>query len=309
MSLFVVVRIFTLTIFFNLFLPSGDVYSDVILMYQTWTFQNTESIEMSGCKACYGKDEPDLFPAQKTCTTCITKNLAILCGKYTSVLNKLFNMEHDKQCENKKWSIYKNGTLVEGDCYRHHYCCFETKNNSTKMKSKDENKLYSDSESNHAISYGDYYNDDKTGLGCGIDACNIHLDYVKHYKGVSRIHDFKSWKSKVGYSSNTGLRYGGKNCRLLRIYSWSMAIPISINLIFSSMIFYNDVKSKKSTKYETLFLILLMYPQWRTLKVLVRYFFHKDEEQLTNQLDANDKEVSFVEPFCESGLQVSKDIS
>ena len=90
-----------------------------------------------------------------------------------------------------------------------------------------------------------------------------------------------------------------------RIYSWTMAVPISINLIFSFMIFYHDLKSKVSTQYEALFLILLMYPQWRTLKILVRYLFHKDEEQLTNQLDANDKEVSFVEPFCESGLQVS----
>ena len=66
-----------------------------------------------------------------------------------------------------------------------------------------------------------------------------------------------------------------------------------------------DLKSGVSTKYEVPFLILLFYPQWRTFKILVNYFFHKNEEELTDQLDENDKQLSFIEPFCESGLQVS----
>ena len=83
-----------------------------------------------------------------------------------------------------------------------------------------------------------------------------------------------------------------------------MAIPILINLLFSSVIFYMDLKSGVSTKYEAPFLILLFYPQWRTFKILFKYFFHKNDEELTEQLDENDKQVSFIEPFCESGLQV-----
>ena len=55
MALLSVIRIFVMTIFFNMFLPSGDVHSDIYLMYETRTFQNTESLEMFGCKACYGK--------------------------------------------------------------------------------------------------------------------------------------------------------------------------------------------------------------------------------------------------------------
>ena len=41
-------------------LPSGDVYSDIALMMQTWAFDNIESKELLGCRACYGKDEQDL---------------------------------------------------------------------------------------------------------------------------------------------------------------------------------------------------------------------------------------------------------
>ena len=82
-------------------------------------------------------------------------------------------------------------------------------------------------------------------------------------------------------------------------------MPILINLLFSSVIFYIDLKSGVSTKYEVPFLILLLYPQWRTMKILVQYFFHKNVEELADQLDENEKQVSFIEPFCESGLQVS----
>ena len=119
---------------------------------------------------------------------------------------------------------------------------------------------------------------------------------------VDGIPDLESWKSKVGYDA--GIRYGGKNCRLLRIYSDSMAIPIVLNLWFSSVTYKIDLQSGVSSTYEVPILILLLYPQWRTLKVLVRYISHKDEEQLASQLEENEKDVCFIEPFCESGLQV-----
>ena len=84
-----------------------------------------------------------------------------------------------------------------------------------------------------------------------------------------------------------------------------MAIPIIINLIFSGIVFFSDIKKGKSNKHESPFLVSLCYPQWRTIKILIGYFKKKDEEELANKLDENDKEVSFIEPFCESGLQVS----
>ena len=77
MALLTVIRIFVLSILFNMMLPSGDVYSDVYLMYQTWTFQNTDSIEMSGCRACFGKSVKDLFPKKHESEKCITKILPL----------------------------------------------------------------------------------------------------------------------------------------------------------------------------------------------------------------------------------------
>merc|ERR1711994_599612 len=113
----------------------------------------------------------------------------------------------------------------------------------------------------------------------------------------------QSWQTTIDYRWKT-IRVGGKNCHLLWVYAWTMFIPIMINLIFSGIIFYNDWRSGLSSKYEMPLLLLLLYPQWRTLKILMRYFTHKEEEELAKQLDENDKEVSFIEPFCESGMQV-----
>ena len=272
-------------------LPSGDVYSDIALMIQTWTFKNTESMELSGCRACYGKNEKDLVPTQKDCTTCITEDPFSYCGLYHLSLEKLINIDNSNQCENKKWVVNSSQINLEEDrCdyYNHdrYKCCFETRNNDSKNKSKGEYEIYNDA----------------TGLGCGIDVCKIHLNFFNKYN-ISGIHDLKSWNAKIAYTA--GRRLGGKNCRMLHLYSLSMAIPILINLFFSSVIFYIDLESRVSTKYEVPFLLLLFYPQWRTLKIVVKYFFHKSDDELIAQLDENEKQVAFIEPFCESGLQVS----
>ena len=142
---------------------------------------------------------------------------------------------------------------------------------------------------------------DRKGGDCGMDTCKIHLDFLHYW--VDGLHDLQSWRTTIVYQRGR-IRVGGRNCHLLRVYAWTMVIPIMINLIFSGVIFYNDWTSGLSSKYETPFLLFLLYPQWRTLKILMRYFTHKEEEELVNQLDKNDKEISFIEPFCESGMQV-----
>ena len=88
MAVFTIVRIFTLTIFFNTILPTGDVYSDILLMFQTLTFQNTDSLEMIGCRECFGKSEEDLYPTLNDCETCLTKNVVFRCGGYFTSMNK-----------------------------------------------------------------------------------------------------------------------------------------------------------------------------------------------------------------------------
>ena len=60
MGLFTIFRIFTLAILFNLCLPTGDIYSDIGLMVQTIKFKNSDTYEMLGCRACYGKEEAEM---------------------------------------------------------------------------------------------------------------------------------------------------------------------------------------------------------------------------------------------------------
>ena len=52
------------------------------------------------------------------------------------------------------------------------------------------------------------------------------------------------------------------------------------------------------------FLIVLLYPQWKCLKTLIRYFKHQSEKKLTKELEENE-DVNLLEPFCEAVIQVS----
>ena len=119
-------------------LPSGDVYSDVYLMYQTWTFQNSDSLEMSGCRACFGKSVEDLFPKKHECEKCITKNVYFNCGRYYSILNFYSSIESESinKCENKKWRVDFEGNVEEGECDYDYECCFETKIKDSRMSHK-----------------------------------------------------------------------------------------------------------------------------------------------------------------------------
>ena len=154
MALLTLIRIFVLSILFNMMLPSGDVYSDVYLMYQTWTFQNTDSVEMSGCRACFGKNVKDLIPKEDDCEKCVTKNIDFWCGSYYPFMNFYSSIESGSinKCENKKWRV-NDGSLEEGECdngqrsprqYKvnirsnRHYCCFEIKKKYSKMSNKSE---------------------------------------------------------------------------------------------------------------------------------------------------------------------------
>ena len=418
MALLTVIRIFVLTIIVNMILPSGDVYSDIAMMYETWTFRNTESLESVGCRACYSKKVEDLAPSTKDCTLCVTKNFRSHCGGMLTSLKKLVEYENANKCEDLKWAFsLKNFAYPESErCDEKRTCCFETKNEFSNIDNSIEEKTiykYLDSKllvncedwfinGLNSLSEDDFYDvcllvgtttelkceydlidpnrnpilnyiktflkenkdvftsknfngaaykllvkedvpisgssefipvkvdfipvkvdkvdesdifgcgiiikpkhvnilGDNLDVDCGLDSCKLHLDYLHHR--IDGMHDLKSWQTKTVYWS--AIRAGGKNCHLLRVYAFSMAIPIAINFLFSAMIFFGDVKSGVSSKFEIPILLLLCYPQWRTFKILIKYFKNKKQEELTNDLEENNKNVSSIEPFCESGFQVS----
>ena len=140
MALLTVIRIFVFSVFFNVILPSSDVYSDILLMFQTWTFQNTDSLEMSGCRVCYGKYEQDLFPKSHDCQTCVTKSSYNSCGGYVSAINQLKEIESYNVCQNKEWGVTPYGILDEGECHQDHWCCFQTKVEYSNTNKKIETK-------------------------------------------------------------------------------------------------------------------------------------------------------------------------
>lgn len=127
-------------------LPSGDVYSFIALIFQTWKFENIDSVEVIGCRAFYGKDEQDLMPSQKDCTTCITRNVGLVCGQYVSSLKKLTDIDNNNQCEDKKWRVNprnvnrRNGLILEeGECDKYHHFLKQiiiTLKSKSRMKTK-----------------------------------------------------------------------------------------------------------------------------------------------------------------------------
>ena len=71
-------------------------------------------------------------------------------------------------------------------------------------------------------------------------------------------------------------------------------------------VFVEDLKSGRSSKFECLFVILLFYPQWKTIRFLTKYCFDKDETQLKEDKDKYSKSFGHVEPFLESAFQVRR---
>ena len=106
-----VIASFVLCWFFNVFLNSFDTYSDVTLASNTLTFNLGESLLLSGCKVCHGKENKDIFTLKNaSCQQCLTKNFKFTCGKSFEILNKLNELESSEICLEDKFSAYFNKT-------------------------------------------------------------------------------------------------------------------------------------------------------------------------------------------------------
>ena len=48
-----------------------------------------------------------------------------------------------------------------------------------------------------------------------------------------------------------------------------------------------------------------LYPQWKSIKILLAYFEHQNEEELQKDKEKFDRNLGTLEPFLESAVQVS----
>ena len=78
---------------------------------------------------------------------------------------------------------------------------------------------------------------------CGVDACLLHMQDIKNQESMTGIRDLNEWKANSNYMFS--IKVGGKNCKMLELYGWAMAIPLMLSLLSAT-------KSVKFTKLELL---------------------------------------------------------
>ena len=135
-----VILSFIVCIFFNIFLNSFDVYSDTSLTYNTLTFNLGDSVFLTGCKLCYGKDDQDiLLKNMQSCSYCVTKNHHFQCGLNYGILNYIDKLKNVEKCdvqENFSALLVSDNFYFENrPCnYSADSCCIET-NKKTELSS------------------------------------------------------------------------------------------------------------------------------------------------------------------------------
>ena len=371
-----VIGTFVMCILFNIILPSGDQGSDIYLMYNVLTFQLGVSVELSGCRACYGKNENEIYDSkiqfieQKNCNNLCIQDKHFYCGRYPKLVNNIFDHQNSKKCLTKNIRFNNKFELKSGDCDELDYCCVKPNNNLVNNTQKTinldpkilvrcdyynnefdfcytfgkanyyycyslrrsdpdfynkRNKMFktnnkqtykfdkaSDSDTNNLnikptnITYNDkcgFYFKPKSSerhIYCNEDVCLTHIKSL-HYQ--TDIYDYENWKNTTVF--NYGVRIGGPVCQLLSIYGYTIIIPILLNLFFNVVIFIQDYRLGKANKFEILPLVFFLYPQYKTIKMLVKYLFvHRDEEVLNQEKDENDMVIAPLEPYLESCIQV-----
>ena len=87
------------------------MYYDIALAINTLTFNLGDSILLSGCKVCHGKDDKDVFSVKNnSCQQCLTLNYKFACGRSFQVLDKLNGLEKRDTCEYERFGVKFNTT-------------------------------------------------------------------------------------------------------------------------------------------------------------------------------------------------------
>ena len=403
MGLRTVILSFVVSIIFRIFLNTFDVYSDIALSTNTLTFNLGDSVLLSGCKVCHGREDKEIFSANNsTCNVCLTTNHNFECGLSYQFLDKIKAIEKSEKCDFEGFGAAYNSTSKNFDwkndetCHNDGLtCCAYPRQKTTTSYQKHPlnqinkrilaiqnpvlylykdmiyefdyevyiltgqlNRMYCEkvfwnyfgwssrskledflqdvtiaNKLNHSdfffkftrslenktvIKEGFDVNDNcgfyvlsthqliyngkkyNNGENCGSESCLIHFQYLKTSQNITNLND---WKDKTFF--NLGIKSGGKTCQNLWLYGISSLVPILLNLTFHLFVYLDDLKSEKSSMWEIAFVLIQFYPQWKTMKFLVRFIKNRDEIRLNEEMDDIDLRIGSIEPFIESAFQVS----
>ena len=144
---------------------------------------------------------------------------------------------------------------------------------------------------------------DKPGITqqCFDDVCKLKLSDAS--LRVNKTLNLNDWKAIDIY--NGGRNYGGRLCSSLQTYGWSILIPVMFHTVFGLVLCYNDIKRKQASSFEGLFALFSVYPQWRVIKLWIKYATGNiNLQQLNEETNVLDGSVSSIEPYVESCCQV-----
>ena len=131
MGLGSVISTFVMCILFNIILPSGDVGSDINLMYQTLNLDLGDFLELEACKSCYHKTEQDVYYSEREltsneCKTCLYDPYSN-CGGYTKLIKNVKELKGETHIcsSNETLKVDSHGEITSLKCDRlsNDRCC------------------------------------------------------------------------------------------------------------------------------------------------------------------------------------------
>ena len=146
MGIATVIVSFVVCLSLNVFLNTFDVYSDITLTIKVLAFNLGNSLLLTGCKICHGKNNENIYyPINKSCHQCVSKNNDFRCGHSFEMLNKLNALEKSNTCYEEHFSSLYNGSslafdLKNAECDATADCCVQNSNKflfSSPLKSLD----------------------------------------------------------------------------------------------------------------------------------------------------------------------------
>ena len=136
---------------------------------------------------------------------------------------------------------------------------------------------------------------------CNAHPCLLHLNYIKMYS--KNIYDLRTWKVNNDYIK--GVKIGGMECRIRKVFGSLISIPLFFHLICCVVVFISDVKSDKANMLEGCFLFIQFYTQWKVIKFSVQFLLgHTNEETFNRENAAFERDVGTLEAFVEATWQV-----